>query len=75
MSDPDDDRSGANLAEQIRYEDHGGANLTDQIRALQSKHDQAMAAISSLNQRSYVYVPRERHMLPYCGDGERRQVS
>ncbi|XP_051952855.1 uncharacterized protein LOC127622804 [Xyrauchen texanus] len=57
MSDPDDDPS--------------RANLTEQIRELQSKHDQAMAAISSLNQKSYVYVPRERHILPYCGDMEK----
>lgn len=71
MSDPDDDHSRAEPTEQIRGDDHGGANLTEQIRELQSKHDQAMAAISSLSQKSYVYVPRERHILPYCGDMEK----
>jgi len=30
-----------------------------------------MAVISSLNQRSYVHVPRERHILPYWCDIEK----
>lgn len=57
MSSPDDVRS--------------ETDLSAQIRELQSKHEEAMEAISALNQRSYVYVPRERHVAPFCGDVER----
>lgn len=71
MLAPDDDHGGDNLKEQIRNYDPSGANVTEQMKELQSKHEQTMAAISALHQRSYVYVPRERHILPYCGDMEK----
>lgn len=49
----------------------GEIDWSAQIRELQSKHDETMAAISALNQRSVVYVPRERHIAPFCGDMEK----
>ncbi|KAL1263486.1 hypothetical protein QQF64_006225 [Cirrhinus molitorella] len=69
MSVSEDNQEMGDVTEQSR--DGNGGDLTDQLRDLQSKHEQAMAAMSALNQRSYVYVPRERHVLPFCGDMEK----
>lgn len=40
----------------------GVMDVPEQIERLESNHAEAIAAISALNQRSYVYVPRERYM-------------
>ncbi|XP_026104542.1 uncharacterized protein LOC113076090 [Carassius auratus] len=49
----------------------GAGNVQEQIQELSRKHAEAMAAIANLSRgptRSYVYVPRERHIQPFSGD-------
>ena len=47
--------------------------LKAQLSELSKKHDTAMEAIATLtaSSRSYVYVPRERHIEPFSGDPDR----
>lgn len=47
------------------------AGVLQQLSELARKQEEVMAVISSLNTeptRSYVYVPRERHISPFSGD-------
>ncbi|KAI7807583.1 rap guanine nucleotide exchange factor 6-like [Triplophysa rosa] len=47
------------------------AQLQSQIFELGQKHDQVMSALSNLSNvstRSYVYIPRERQIVPFSGD-------
>ncbi len=49
----------------------GTGNVQEQIQELSRQHAEAMAAIANLSReptRSYVYVPRERHIQPFSGD-------
>ncbi|KAL6485918.1 hypothetical protein MHYP_G00053100 [Metynnis hypsauchen] len=46
-------------------------NLQEQIRELRTKHEEAMATIATLSNRSYVYVPRERHIAPFSSEFEK----
>lgn len=49
-------------------------NVQEQLRALSRKHEEAMASIATLSKesnRSFVYVPRERHISPFSGDFEK----
>ncbi|KAG1936344.1 interleukin-1 receptor accessory protein-like 1-A [Pimephales promelas] len=44
------------------------------LRELSQKHDEAMATLESLKggcNKTYVYVPRERHISPFTGDIEK----
>ncbi|XP_067309558.1 uncharacterized protein [Pseudorasbora parva] len=44
------------------------------LRELSQKHDNAMATLESLKgglNKTYVYVPRERHISPFTGDSEK----
>lgn len=48
--------------------------LRSQIQELGKRHDQVMSTLASLNTvntRSYVYIPRERQIVPYCGDSSK----
>lgn len=52
-------------------ESEDDAEQVEQISDLAKKQQEVMTAISSLNTvpaRSYVYVPRERHIAPFSGD-------
>lgn len=47
------------------------AHLQSQIFELGRRHDQVMSAlsnISNVSSRSYVYIPRERQIVPFSGD-------
>ncbi len=49
----------------------GMGNVQEQIQELSRQHAEAMAAIANLSRettRSYLYVPRERHIHPFSGD-------
>lgn len=52
-------------------------DILAQISELKRKHQEAMATIASIAdlgqepQRSYVYIPRERHITPFSGDYEK----
>lgn len=49
-------------------------DVQSQLRELREKHEQAMATIESLRgeaNKSYVYIPRERHIIPFSGDFEK----
>ncbi len=49
----------------------GTGNVQEQIQELRRQHAEAKAAIANLSReptRSYVYVPRERHIQPFSGD-------
>lgn len=58
------------------YGDERGASsgrhdMYEQIQELNRKHEETMAAIANLSReptRSYIYVPRERHIQPFSGD-------
>lgn len=58
----------------VSNQDSGSEEEVDvqqQISELAKKQQEVMTAISSLNTvptRSYVYVPRERHIAPFSGD-------
>lgn len=65
--------------ELVEIEDPNGAeakgndpsDVQAQIQELNKKHKEAMATIARLNKgppKSYVYVPRERHISPFSGD-------
>lgn len=72
------------IAEEVNSQGAGAAFSTDdeeggnpflqlrsQIQELGRRHDQVMstlASLSTVNTRSYVYIPRERQIVPYCGD-------
>ncbi|XP_038143593.1 uncharacterized protein LOC119785194 [Cyprinodon tularosa] len=50
------------------------AGVLQQLSELARRQDEVMTVISSLNTeptRSYVYVPRERHISPFSGDIEK----
>lgn len=60
-------------AEFVDYGDAGNpvAQLQSQILELGQKHDQVLSALSNMsnaNTRSYVYIPRERQIVPFSGD-------
>lgn len=60
-------------AESVDYGDAGNpvAQLQSQILELGQKHDQVLSALSNMsnaNTRSYVYIPRERQIVPFSGD-------
>lgn len=45
--------------------------LQSQIQDLGKRQDEVMSTLASfntVNTRSYVYIPRERQIVPYCGD-------
>ncbi len=49
----------------------GTGNVQEQIQELSRQHAEAITAIANLSRepvRSYVYVPRERHIQPFSGD-------
>lgn len=49
----------------------GAGSVQEQIQELSRKHAEAIAAIANLSReptRSYVYVPRERHIQPFSGE-------
>ncbi len=49
----------------------GMGNVQEKIQELSRQHAEAMAAIANLSReptRSYLYVPRERHIQPFSGD-------
>ncbi|KAL1250647.1 hypothetical protein QQF64_018443 [Cirrhinus molitorella] len=54
--------------------DDGGnpvAQLQSQILELGQKHDQVLSALANMSNactRSYVYIPRERQIVPFSGD-------
>lgn len=58
------------------YDDAHGASgerldMHTQIQELNRKHEETMAAIANLSReptRSYIYVPRERHIQPFSCD-------
>ncbi|RXN08447.1 hypothetical protein ROHU_024317 [Labeo rohita] len=58
-------------------DDKGGnafLQLRSQIQELGRRHDQVMstlAGLSTVNTRSYVYIPREKQIVPYCGDASK----
>lgn len=67
------DSHGAGAAFSADDEERGNPflQLRSQIQELGRRHDQVMstlASLSSVNTRSYVYIPRERQIVPYCGD-------
>lgn len=57
--------------------DHSDGEEDDirlKLRELSQKHDEAMATLESLKggfNKTYVYVPRERHISPFTGDVEK----
>lgn len=60
-------------AESVDYGDADNpvAQLQSQILELGQKHDQVLSALSNMsnaNTRSYVYIPRERQIVPFSGD-------
>lgn len=60
-------------AESVDYGDAANpvAQLQSQILELGQKHDQVLSALSNMsnvNTRSYVYIPRERQIVPFSGD-------
>lgn len=60
-------------AESVDYGDAGNpvSQLQSQILELGQKHDQVLSALSNMsnaNTRSYVYIPRERQIVPFSGD-------
>lgn len=60
-------------AESVDYGDAGNpvAQLQSQILELGQKHDQVLSVLSNMsnaNTRSYVYIPRERQIVPFSGD-------
>ncbi len=72
----EEDRPGAGAA--CRADDGEGDNaflqLWSQIQELGRRHDQVMstlAGLSTVNTRSYVYIPREKQIVPYCGDASK----
>lgn len=72
----EEDRPGAGAA--CRADDGEGDNaflqLRSQIQELGRRHDQVMstlAGLSTVNTRSYVYIPREKQIVPYCGDASK----
>ncbi len=72
MSQPDE----APVSQGDEYGDEHGASsnrrdMHKQIQELNRKHEETMAAITNLSReptRSYIYVPRERHIQPFSGD-------
>ncbi len=72
MSQPDE----APVSQGDEYGDEHGASsnrrdMHEQIQELNRKHEETMAAITNLSReptRSYIYVPRERHIQPFSGD-------
>ncbi|XP_016371111.1 uncharacterized protein LOC107710775 [Sinocyclocheilus rhinocerous] len=71
-----EDRPGAGAA--ARADDDEGGNaflqLRSQIQELGRRHDQVMSTLAGLstgNTRSYVYIPREKQIVPYCGDASK----
>ncbi len=72
----EEDRPGTGTAS--RADDGEGGNaflqLRSQIQELGRRHDQVMstlAGLSTVNTRSYVYIPREKQIVPYCGDASK----
>lgn len=71
MSHSDDD---ASFTPEHGDAQGAGSSMHDmqgQIQELSRKHEETMAAIASLSRepsRSYIYVPRERHVQPFSGD-------
>ncbi|KAM4552582.1 uncharacterized protein PAE49_013083 [Odontesthes bonariensis] len=56
-----------------RYEDEGNrlVQLQSQIQELSKKHDNVMSSIADLGNvqaRSIVYIPREKHIVPFSGE-------
>lgn len=45
--------------------------LQDRLLRLSEQQGKAMEAIATLSNRSYVYVPRERQIQPFCGDTDK----
>lgn len=63
--EPSDER------ENEQNDDNEQTDVLQQISELARKQEEVMTVISSLNTeptRSYVYVPRERHISPFSGD-------
>ncbi len=47
------------------------AKLQSQILELDRRHDQVMSTLANMSNvatRSYVYIPRERQIVPFSGD-------
>lgn len=47
------------------------SQLQSQILELGRRHDQVMSALSNMTNvhtRSYVYIPREKQIVPFSGD-------
>ncbi len=60
-------------AEAVDHGDGGNpvAQLQSQILELGQKHDQVLSALDNMSNactRSYVYIPRERPIIPFSGD-------
>lgn len=71
-----DDRSGAGTATRANGGEGGNAfsQLQSQIQELGRRHNQVMstlAGLSTVNTRSYVYIPREKQIVPYSGDASK----
>ena len=63
----------ANRADPVDHGDGGNpvAQLQRQIHELGQRHDQVMSTLAGMgnaNTRSYVYIPRERQIVPFSGD-------
>ncbi len=72
----EEDRPVAGAA--FRADDGEGDNaflqLRSQIQELGRRHDQVMSTLAGLgtvNTSSYVYIPREKQIVPYCGDASK----
>lgn len=68
QSDDEDAVQGAASEQGLR---HDMDDVQGQIQELSRKHAEAMAAIANLSReptRSYIYVPRERHIQSFSGD-------
>lgn len=60
-------------AEAVGHDDLGNpvAELQSQILELGRRHDQVMSTLANMSNvatRSYVYIPRERQLMPFSGD-------
>lgn len=72
MSQSDDDD--ASITHEHDDAQGAGSSMNDmqgQIKELSRKHEETRAAIANLSRepsRSYIYVPRERHIQPFSGD-------
>lgn len=72
----DEDNQGAEGASNADDNERGDPllQLQSQIQELGERHDQMLSALASLNTvntRSYVYIPREKQIVPYCGDSSK----